>query len=313
MVVTATPVFPGKRFFISLLLKEHPEITTVLQSVYDREASLVLGDREKVLYGPGYIEDQLCGCRFRVSAASFYQVNPVQTEKLYGLALDYAGLTGTERVRNAYCGAGTIAIFAATRAGKVTGVELNPDAVRDAIFNAKRNGVKNCWFTRGDAGKFLEASVAGGSFSENSAAGERIKGKYGAAGQSARNSAAGGGFPKKNVAGGDFPEKSVAEGDFGEELSAAEWLPEKSGFAGERCDVVFMDPPRAGSDRRFLNALLHAAPRRVVYISCNPETLARDLTILTRGGYRAEKIRPVDMFPHTEHVETVVLMSRVEK
>ena len=239
VLVTAVPVFPTKKPFLAALLAEHPEITTVLQNVNDRFTSLVLGKRETVLCGPGYIEDELCGCRFRVSAASFYQVNPVQTEVLYRTAIGFAGLTGTERVLDAYCGTGTIGIVAAASAGAVAGVELNPDAVRDAIANAKRNGVKNCWFTQGDAGTFLE--------------------------------------------------------------EAAE--------AGERCDTVFMDPPRAGSDRRFLSALLRAAPRRVVYISCNPDTLARDLAVLTRGGYRAEKIQPVDMFPHTEHTECVVKLT----
>ena len=239
VLVAADPVFPAKKHFLRMLLEAHPEVTTVVLNVNDRFTSLVLGERETVLYGKGYIEDLLCGYRFRVSPRSFYQVNPVQTEVLYRTALEYAGLTGTERVLDAYCGAGTIAICASGAAASVAGVELNRDAVRDAIANAKRNGVDNCWFTCGDAGRFLEESAA----------------------------------------------------------------------AGERCDTVFMDPPRAGSDRRFLGSLIQAAPRRVVYISCNPDTLARDLAVLVKGGYRVERGRCVDMFPFTEHIETCVLLT----
>jgi len=211
--------------------------------VNDRYTSLVLGEQEKILFGTGYIEDELRGLRFRISAKSFYQINPVQTEKLYEIALRYAALTGKERALDAYCGTGTIALAASAGAAEVAGVELNRDAIRDAIANAKRNGVKNCWFTCADAGKFMT----------------------------------------------DMAER------------------------GENCDVVFMDPPRAGSDRAFLTALLKMAPKRVVYVSCNPETLARDTAVLTAGGYRVCKIQPVDMFPNTEHVETVCLLSKLSE
>jgi len=242
VLVAANPIFKNQKPFLAALLEQHPEITTVILNINDKFTSLVLGKQEKVLYGKGYIEDVLCGLRFRISAASFYQINPVQTEKLYGIAMDYAGLTGTERVLDAYCGTGTIGLVAASRgAAEVAGVELNRDAVRDAISNAKLNGVKNCWFTCADAGKFMVETAA----------------------------------------------------------------------QGETCDVVFMDPPRAGSDRNFLESLLQMAPKRVVYVSCNPDTLARDTAVLTAGGYRVKKVQPVDMFPHTEHVETVVLMSKV--
>ena len=240
VLVAATPIFKLQKPFLAKLLAEHPEITTVLLNVNDKFTSLVLGQKEKLLYGPGYIEDVLCGYRFRISAKSFYQINPVQTEKLYATAVDFAGLTGTETVLDAYCGTGTIGLAASGRAGQVLGVELNADAVRDAIANARRNGVKNCWFTCADAGEFMT---------------------------------------------------ELAE-------------------RGERCDLVFMDPPRAGSDQAFLTALLRMSPKRVVYVSCNPETLARDVAVLTRGGYRVRRVQPVDMFPHTEHVETVVLLQR---
>ena len=240
VLVTASPIFKLQKPFMAELLEKHPEITTVLLNVNDRYTSLVLGEREKILFGTGYIEDELCGLRFRISAKSFYQINPVQTEKLYATALDFAGLTGKERVLDAYCGTGTIGLAASAGAAEVAGVELNRDAVRDAIANAKRNGIKNCWFTCADAGRFMTGMA------------ER----------------------------------------------------------GENCDIVFMDPPRAGSDRAFLNALLKMAPERVVYVSCNPETLARDTTVLTAGGYRVRKIQPVDMFPHTEHVEIITLITR---
>ena len=240
VLVAATPIFRLQKPFVAALLQKHPEITTVLLNVNDRFTSLVLGEREKLLYGPGYIEDELCGLRFRISAKSFYQINPVQTEVLYRTAIDFAGLSGTERVLDAYCGTGTIGLTAAGKAGEVAGVELNPDAVKDAIANARRNGVKNCWFTCADAGEFMTEMAA----------------------------------------------------------------------RGESCDVVFMDPPRAGSDKAFLSALLQMAPQRIVYVSCNPETLARDLAVLTAGPYRVKKVQPVDMFPETSHVETVVLMSK---
>lgn len=202
--------------------------------------SLVLGEREEVLYGKGYIEDVLCGCRFRISARSFYQINPVQTEQLYQKAVELAGLTGVETVIDAYCGIGTIGMVASAHAGRVIGVELNRDAVRDAIANARANGIRNIYFHTADAGEWMA---------------------------------------------------SMAE-------------------QGERADVVFMDPPRAGSDDRFLSSLMLLAPRRVVYISCNPETQERDLRFLTARGYQVKAIQPVDMFPHTHHVETVVLLFR---
>lgn len=238
VLVLNSPILPDKNHFIHALLQEHPEIRTVILNINSRYTSMILGDTEKVLYGPGYIEDKLCGCTFRISAKSFYQINPVQTEILYNKAIEYAGLTGKETVIDAYCGIGTIGLAASGKAKNVIGVELNKDAVRDAIMNAKCNGIKNAVFYAADAGEFM------------------------------------------------------------------------SGMAqeGETADVVFMDPPRAGSDERFLASLVKLSPQKVVYISCNPETQQRDLMYLTARGYRVEKIQPVDMFPHTNHVETVVLM-----
>lgn len=245
VLVTGTPVFPSKNNFVKAILKQFPDITTIVQNVNNYNTNLVLGDNQKVLCGKGYIEDILCGCRFRISPKSFYQINPVQTEVLYNTAMEYAELKGNETVLDTYCGIGTIGIVAAKRgAGRVIGVELNGDAVRDAIVNARANNLKNIRFYKGDAGEFMfEAS--------------------------------------------DEDEKP---------------------------DVVFMDPPRAGSDTKFLDSLIKMSPKTVVYVSCNPETLARDLDYLTKNSdYNIRKIQPVDMFPHTAHVECVVLMSRVDK
>ena len=239
VLVTGTPIFPARNNFLRALLKLHPEITTVVQNVNDRYTSMLLGPSEKTLYGPGFITDVLCGLKFRISAKSFYQINPAQTEVLYGKAMEFAGLTGRETVIDAYCGIGTIGMIAAKTAGQVLGVEVNRDAVRDAVANAKLNNMKNIRFICADAGEFMV--------------------------DMAQN--------------------------------------------GERCDVLLMDPPRAGSDQAFLSSAVMLAPTRIVYVSCNPETLARDLLFLTKRGYRVKKIQPVDMFPHTNHVETVVLLS----
>lgn len=240
VLVTASPVFPSKQNFCRALREKHPEITTIVQNINDRTDSLVLGERENVLYGKGYIVDTLCGKSFRISARSFYQINTIQTEVLYSKAVDYAGLTGKETVLDAYCGIGTIGIVAAKKAGFVYGVELNKDAVRDAKINASKNNIENIKFFAADAGKFMEQVAKDGS----------------------------------------------------------------------KLDVVFMDPPRAGSSEQFLRSLLVLKPKKVVYVSCGPDTLARDLKILTKGGYKVEKAECVDMFPHaaTEHVETVCLL-----
>ena len=243
VLVTGTPVFPSKNNFIKALRKLHPEITTIIQNINDRKTSMVLGEREILLYGKGYIEDQLCGKTFRISAKSFYQVNPVQTEFLYGKAVELAGLTGKERVIDAYCGIGTIGLIASDGAAETLGIELNPDAVRDAIRNAKVNVVKNIRFYQADAGAYM--------------------------------------------------------------VQMAE--------QGEHADVVFMDPPRAGSDEAFLSSVVKLAPERIVYISCNPETLARDLKYLVKQGYVAGEAWPYDMFPWTGHVETVVLLSQLKQ
>lgn len=243
VLVLASHIFPSKNNFIKALLKVHPEITTIVMNVNNKKTSMVLGEREQVLYGKGYIEDTLCNKVFRISPKSFYQINPIQTEILYGKAIELASLKGNEEVIDAYCGIGTIGIIASDHVKKVIGVELNRDAVKDAITNAKRNKVKNIFFYNKDAGEFM-----------NQMAHEK-----------------------------------------------------------QSADVVFLDPPRSGSTERFLDSMISIHPKRIVYISCNPVTLERDLSYIVKRGYEAKTAIPVDMFPGTEHVETVVLLSKVDK
>ena len=243
VLVCASPIFPSKNNFVRALRKEHPEITTVVLNVNDMQTSMVLGERNIVLYGKGYIEDELCGKTFRISPGSFYQINSVQTEWMYKKAIDLAGLTGKELVLDAYCGIGTIGIIASGHARQVAGVELNRDAVKDAIANAKRNRIKNIRFYAEDAGEWMTRMAA----------------------------------------------------------------------EGVRADVVFMDPPRSGSSEAFLNAVAAVRPKKIVYISCGPETLARDLRYLKKRGYHCGAAWPIDLFPFTAHVETVCLLSKLSE
>jgi len=240
VLVVASHIFPSRNNFIKALLKAHPEITTIVMNVNNKKTSMVLGEREQVLYGKGYIEDTLCGMVFRISPKSFYQVNPVQTEILYGKAIELASLKGNETIIDAYSGIGTIGLIASKHVKKVIGAELNRDAVKDAIINAKRNKVKNAYFYNCDAGEFMNQMVG---------------------------------------------EKQTA-------------------------DTVFIDPPRSGSTEQFLNSMCAMGPKQIVYISCNPETLERDLSYLVKREYKAIKAIPVDMFPGTEHVECVIMMKR---
>lgn len=240
VLVLGSPILPSKNNFVKALRKEHPEITTVVLNINDKRTSMVLGEREQPIYGKGFIKDELCGCTFRISPKSFYQVNPVQTEILYRTAIDFAGLTGKEEVIDAYCGIGTIGMVAAKHAKKVIGVELNGDAVKDARMNARDNQISNIEFYKADAGEFMV----------------------------------------------DMAEK------------------------GLKADVVFMDPPRAGSDEKFLSSVVKLAPKKIVYVSCNPVTLERDLKYLVKKKYEVKKIQPVDMFPGTEHCETVVFLEK---
>lgn len=240
VLVLSSPILPSKNNFVKALLKEHPQITTVVINVNDKRTSMVLGERQQVIYGPGFIEDELCGMKFKISPKSFYQVNPAQAEVLYNKALEYADLSGKESVLDAYCGTGTIGMIAASKAGSVLGVELNQDAVKDAIAGAKKNKISNIRFWKADAGEFM--------------------------------------------------------------VDMAQ--------SGKKVDVVLMDPPRSGSSEKFLSSLVKLRPQRVVYVSCNPETLARDLKYLCAKGYSMERAAAVDMFPFTDDIESIALLQK---
>lgn len=234
VLVTSLMNFPGQRNFVDALIKRHPEITTIVENVNKRHTNVILGNEEKVLYGPGHIKDKILDLTFEISAASFFQVNPIQVEKLYKTALDLIKFDEKPIVLDAYSGVGTIGLIAARNASKVISVEINKDAHRNAKENAKRNNVNNIEFYCDDAGAFIEQ------------------------------------------------------------------------YDGQ-LDIVIMDPPRKGSDERFLSIVMNKKPRQIIYISCDPETLARDLKYLSKD-YIVNYIQPVDMFPMTSHVETVVCL-----
>lgn len=236
---------PSSDNFIAALKQKHPEITTIALNMNREHTSMVLSEIPiKVLWGKGYIEEELCSLTFRISPSSFFQVNVEQAQVLYSLAMRMARIGKEDVVIDAYCGTGTIALIAAKEGARyVLGIESNEQAVEDAKLNAERNNLTNAEFICADASVELK------------------------------------------------------------EMAKAKRV----------CDVLFLDPPRSGSDERFLAAAIKLAPKRIVYISCNPRTLDRDLRYLLRfSDYQVRGIQPVDMFPHTEHVETVVLMSRVK-
>ena len=235
VLVTSMMNFPGQRNFVDALTKLHPEITTIVENVNKRHTNVILGNEEKVLYGPGIIKDKILDLTFEISASSFFQVNPVQVEKLYKTALNLINFEEKPVVLDAYSGVGTIGLIAARNASKVISVELNKDASRNAKENAKKNNVKNIEFYCDDAGHFID----------------------------------------------NYPDE---------------------------LDIVIMDPPRKGSDETFLSTLLRKKPRQIIYVSCDPETLARDIKFLSTL-YNVDYVQPVDMFPMTAHIETVVSLS----
>ena len=224
-------------------------MTSITLSPNTRQTNVIMGDSYQILWGQGYITDYIGNVRYQISPLSFYQVNPVQTEKLYSLALEYADLKGGETVWDLYCGIGTISLFLAQRAGQVYGVEIVPQAIEDARRNAGINGIENAEFFVGKAEEVLP----------------------------------------------EYYEKYARE------------------HVGEsaRADVIVVDPPRKGCDEALLETIVKMQPERVVYVSCDSATLARDLKVLCGAGYELEKVRPVDMFPMTVHVETVCLLSKL--
>ena len=243
VLITASPVLPGSKNFVNRVRELCPKVTTIVQNINPRSTSAVLGYKEKILYGKGYIEDSLCGVKFQISASSFYQINPKQTEILYQTAIRAAQLDGSQSVLDAYCGVGTIGLVAAGQAKSVLGVEVNKSAVKCAVENARKNGITNARFLCEDATEYMKQMAA----------------------------------------------------------------------RGERVDVVFMDPPRAGSTPEFLEAVSKMSPERIVYISCDPKTQKRDLEILVEKGWKVDMIQGVDLFPQTKHLESVVALSRKHK
>ena len=235
-------------------LAEKPGMTSITLSPNTRRTNVIMGDSFKVLWGQGYITDQIGGIKYQISPLSFYQVNPVQTEKLYSLALEYTDLKGGETVWDLYCGIGTISLFLAQKAGKVYGVEIIPQAIADARKNAEINGIENAEFFVGKAEEVLPRW-----YQENEGAEAGLRGE-------------------------------------GRQTRA-------------RADVIVVDPPRKGCDEALLDTIVKMQPEKVVYVSCDPATLARDLKVLCGKGYELERVRAVDMFPMTVHVETVVLLS----
>jgi len=253
-------------------LKAVPGMKSISLSVNRENTNVIMGKTIRTLWGSDTIEDTLGGIQFRISPLSFYQVNPVQTEKLYGKAVEFAGLTGKETVWDLYCGIGTISLFMAKNAGKVYGVEIIPEAIEDAKENAERNGFTNAEFFVGKAEEVLPEFYEKASWEDSA----------------------------PNVQGNDDVEfyKNETGADA---VGATDML---------HPDVIVVDPPRKGCDVQCLDTMLKMQPKRIVYVSCDSATLARDLKILCEGGYELKKAICVDMFGQTGHVETVVLLSQ---
>ena len=234
-VVTNKDEFKGKNNFVREWIKRCPSIKSLIQNINTRDTNVILGEKERTLFGPSFIKDSILGVDFMISSKSFFQVNPEQVEKLYRKAIEYADLHKDENVFDAYCGIGTISLCASKYVKKVTGVEIVKEAIVDAKKNAGLNNINNAEFLLGDAGEVLEKLVSD----------------------------------------------------------------------GKKFSTVFVDPPRKGLDHKFIDTLLRLEPEKVVYVSCDPETLVRDIKQLSEK-YNIINVQPVDMFPMTFHVETVV-------
>jgi 23S rRNA (uracil1939-C5)-methyltransferase len=232
---------PNEQEIVAEINKEFPQIVSILLNTNTKNTNVVLGKEYRVLYGKDYIEDVLCGLRFRISAQSFYQVNREGAELLYGLAAEKAALDGTQNVADLYCGTGTIGLSVASKAKKLVGIEIVESAVECAKQNAEYNGIDNAEFFCADAGN------------------------------------------AQNI------------------LNA---------MGGERPDVVIIDPPRKGSTKELVDCLAELCVPKVVYVSCDPTTLARDCAWFKDAGYEIGEVQPVDMFPRTGHVESVVCLTR---
>lgn len=240
VLVLAESRMPSKRNFVQALLKKHPEITTILINVNGERTSMVLGKHFETLYGPGFIRETTAKRTFEIAPNAFYQINPVQTERLYKLAVEACGLKGDDLVVDAYCGVGTIGMIASDKAKRVIGVESNRDSVAAAKRNLELNGITNMQVYCQDAG---------------------------------------------------------------------DWMQQQASL-GKVIDVLFMDPPRAGADDKFLTSVLALRPQKIVYVSCNIETQKRDVKRLVDNDYYVSWIQPIDLFPHSFHIESIVVLEK---
>lgn len=238
VLVTNGETLPHKEEFVDLMVKNIPGIKSVIQNINSKKTNVILGLESKTLWGEDTISDYIGDFRFNISPLSFFQVNPIQTEVLYGKALEYANLTGNEEVFDAYCGTGTITLFLSQKAKKVYGVEIIPQAIDNAWINAKENKVENVEFFVGESEVVIP----------------------------------------------DLINKGV------------------------KADVVVVDPPRKGCDKKLLDAITNIDAKKIVYVSCDPSTLGRDLQVLEENGYKTLEVQPVDMFPNTAHIENVALL-----
>ena len=238
VLVTNGEKLPHKEEFVDLMVKNIPGIKSVIQNINLKKTNVILGLESKTLWGEDTISDYIGDFRFNISPLSFFQVNPTQTEVLYGKALEYANLTGNEEVFDAYCGTGTITLFLSQKAKKVYGVEIIPQAIDNAWINAKENKVENVEFFVGESEVVIP----------------------------------------------DLINKGV------------------------KADVVVVDPPRKGCDKKLLDAITNINAKKIVYVSCDPSTLGRDLKVLEENGYKTLEVQPVDMFPNTAHIENVALL-----
>ncbi|HFD2045182.1 TPA: 23S rRNA (uracil(1939)-C(5))-methyltransferase RlmD [Clostridium perfringens] len=240
VLVTNGEKLPHKEEFVDLMVKNIPGIKSVIQNINSKKTNVILGLESKTLWGEDTISDYIGDFRFNISPLSFFQVNPTQTEVLYGKALEYANLTGNEEVFDAYCGTGTITLFLSQKAKKVYGVEIIPQAIDNAWINAKENKVDNVEFFVGESEVVIP----------------------------------------------DLINKGV------------------------KAEVVVVDPPRKGCDKKLLDAITNIDAKKIVYVSCDPSTLGRDLQVLEENGYKTLEVQPVDMFPNTAHIENVALLIR---
>lgn len=238
VLVTNGENLPHKEEFVDLMVKNIPGIKSIIQNINSKKTNVILGLESKTLWGEDTISDYIGDFRFNISPLSFFQVNPIQTEVLYGKALEYANLTGNEEVFDAYCGTGTITLFLSKKAKKVYGVEIIPQAIDNAWINAKENKVENVEFFVGESEVVIP----------------------------------------------DLINKGV------------------------KADVVVVDPPRKGCDKKLLDAITNIDAKKIVYVSCDPSTLGRDLKVLEENGYKTLEVQPVDMFPNTAHIENVALL-----